>query len=125
MNLIVTGSTALTTSPVDATLVNKQREWSSHQDGPNDKTVDIWYNNGWTPAYFKDILKGDFFIMIGLDLEPGRCFLAGSNARSCGRFAGNQTYIIPQGMEIVQAPALVDINPASTLPHQTPLLEKE
>lgn len=107
--------------------VNNQRVWSTEQDGPNDKTVDIWYNGKWVPAYFKDILKGDFFLMIGLDLEPGRCFLAGSDARTCGRsVTGHMTYIIPQGMEIVQAPALKDI-PADTLPQPAvPLLiEKE
>lgn len=118
MNSIVTGSTQVAPTTSEGALVNKTRTWSTEQDGKNDKTVDIWFNNTWVPAYFKDILAGDFFMMIGMDLEPGRCFLAGSDAKKCGVWQGHQTFIIQRGMEIVQAPALKDI-PAETLPHQT------
>lgn len=126
MNSIVTVDTQDLDSSksVDVSVVS-ERLWSTDQDGPNDKMVDIWFNNKWVPAYFKDIRKGDFFLMIGLDLEPGKCFVAMSSARALGKWSGNQTYIINDGMEIAQAPALKDI-PAETLPHQVlPLLEKD
>lgn len=98
------------------------RTWSTEQDGPNDKMVDIWHNNRWVPAFFKDILAGDFFMVIGVDLEPGRCFLAGSDAKACGHWNGKQTFIVQRGMEIVQAPALKDI-PADALSHKTLLIK--
>jgi hypothetical protein len=112
------------TSPSKSSELVNSRQWSTEQDGPNDKTVDIWWNGKWVPAYFKDIKKGDFFLMIGLDLEPGRCFLAKSNAKKCGVFGGNQTYIVNDGMEVVQAPAIVEINPVHTLPQAIQLLER-
>jgi hypothetical protein len=97
------------------------RVWSTEPDGPNDRAVDVWNpaTGNWIPAFFKDIKKGDFYLLLGFDLGPDRCFLAGSDVKryeppergGSGKF--NATFVILGGAEIVQAPAIVDITPAA------------
>lgn len=106
-----------------SSVVNKEREWSTDQDGPNDKPVDIWFNGNWVPAFFKDIRAGDFFLIIGTNLESDKCFVARSNAIKMGVWSGHRTYMIKDGMEIAQAPALKEINSAETLPQVVPILK--
>src|SRR6478736_1504632 len=65
-------------------LALSARQWSTEQDGPNDHSVDIWWRGKWIPAFFKDIKKGDFYMLLNANLEPDRCFLAGSDVK---RFA--------------------------------------
>ena len=125
MNSIVTGSIQKLTETSSAdSIVNNHRVWSTEQDGPNDKTVDIWHEGRWVPAYFKDIKAWDFFLMIEMNLEPGKCFLAKSPAIKMGVWNGHRTYMVKDGMEIVQAPALKEINPAKALPNNPPLLKE-
>ena len=92
------------------------RNWRYEPDGPNDREVDIWFNNGWVPAFFSDIKKGDFFLDVKLGTpEKGRCFMSTSDVRrSISCVTGYPSFII-QGLEIVQAPAIVDINPLPIL----------
>lgn len=98
------------------------RIWSTEPDGPNDRAVDVWNpaTGNWIPAFFKDIKKGDFYLLIGFDAGPDRCFLAGSDVKRYAppeRWGGGRvpdaTFVILGGAEIVQAPSLVDITPAA------------
>jgi len=85
------------------------RQWSTEQDGPHDRPVDIWYNGSWVPAFFKDIKAGDFFLILDHNLDPGKCFHAMSDCKRCGTANGHSNFIIMKGMEIVQAPTIKDI----------------
>jgi hypothetical protein len=105
MNSIVSGSTPAVVS----------RQWSDEPDGPNDKQVDIWWNGNWVPAYMKDIKAGDFYLILGVTLEPTQCFYAASDCVryvSRGRWGAEDSapnFMIKNGTEIVQAPAIKDI----------------
>ena len=107
---------------VPTAVVPKTRQWSTEPDGKYDRAVDIWVNGKWVPAYFKDILAGDFYLLIGVDLEPGRCFRAGSDARRMSarpQYSGapeDPSFVILGGMEIVQAPAMKDLPALTTDP---------
>lgn len=93
------------------------RSWKSDPDGPNDRDVDIWYNGKWVPAYFSDIQKDDFFLDVKMgNIETGKCYFAKSKVyRSVSHYTGNASFVV-QGIEIVQAPAIKDINTIATLP---------
>lgn len=90
-------------------LVPVSRVWSTERQGVNDVDVDIWNpeSGNWVPAFFSDIRKGDFYLLIGVNLEPGRCFIAGSDVRSSG--GRSPTFVILGGAEIGQAPAMKDV----------------
>ena len=129
MNSIVSSSTG-PSSPETSVAVVPARVWSSEPDGPNDRQVDIWYNGNWVPAFFKDIRKGDFYLIIGVDLEPEKCFLAASDCQRTvpmRRWSFKEeppTFFIRSGSEIVQAPAIKDITPALTTESHLLLKEK-
>lgn len=128
MNSIVSSSTD-PLSPNTEVAVVPPRQWSTEPDGPNDRQVDIWYNGNWVPAFFKDIRKGDFYLILGVNLEPEKCFLAASDCQRTvpqHRWSYKEeapTFFIRLGSEVVQAPAIKDINPAVTT--ETHLLLKE
>lgn len=94
----------------------KTRAWRTEPDGPNDRQVDIWYNGKWIPAFFSDIKAGDFFLLLDVKLDPTQCFYAASDCQRhvlrgrWGAADGHPTHVIRNGSEIVQAPALKDIN---------------
>lgn len=102
---------------VPTAVVLKTRQWSIEPDGKYDRPVDIWNpeTGNWIPAFFKDIKAGDFYLLIGVDMEPGRCFRAGSDARRMAarpKYSGapeDPSFVILGGMEIVQAPAMKDL----------------
>lgn len=99
------------------------REWKLEPDGPNDRDVDIYFNGCWVPAFFSDLQKGDFFLDVKMQrIEDNQCFLATSNVRrSVSPHSGKASFVI-QGLEVVQAPALKDINTIA-LPSTQPVLE--
>ena len=127
MNSIVSSSTEPTGS--SAEIAVPPREWTTEPDGPNDRPVDIWYNGSWVPAFFSNIRKGDFYLILDMNLEPDKCFRAASDCQRTvpqSRWSLKEeppTFIIRNGSEIVQAPAIQDINPAIT--NETHLLLKE
>lgn len=129
MNLTVSSSTP-NQSTSSEVAVTPPRQWSTEPDGPNDRQVDIWNpaTGNWVPAFFKDIRKGDFYLILNVDLEPDKCFLAASNCQRSvvpGRWGGADsapTFFIRNGSEIVQAPAIKDIPALTNEPH---LLLKE
>jgi hypothetical protein len=132
MNSIVTGSTPVPASAESGTelAVPEARQWSTEQDGPNDKVVDIWYNGSWVPAFFKDIRKGDFYLILDVHLNPTQCFLAASNCQRSTpmrRWSSKEeapTFFIRNGSEIVQAPAIHErYLPVSNASH--PLLKEK
>jgi hypothetical protein len=84
------------------------RVWSTEQDGPNDRCIEIWYNNNWVPAYFKDLKKGDFFLNQNSHLNVDQCFLAKSDCRR-SVYRSVVSFLI-EGIEVVQAPAFVEPN---------------
>lgn len=98
-----------------------KRQWKDEPDGPNDRPVEIWYNNNWVPAFFSDVKKGDFYLWSGVDLlEPGKCFFANSD---CVPQQGNQYkygFVVVSGSEIVAAPERkeVDVTPKLELPEE-------
>ena len=115
----ITNSTAIDCIPT--------RRWRAEPDGPNDKQVDIWYRGKWVPAFFSDIKEGDCYLILDVNLEPTLCFYAASD---CKRYVppgnyrgsyGHPTFIIARGSEIVQAPAIKDVN---TIAYEPPLLLK-
>lgn len=91
------------------TPVVTPRTWSLQARGVNDRPVDIWYNNKWVPAFFSDIKKGDFFLGLNSNLEPGACYRAFSNV-SASTYHGITSFHIT-GMEIVQAPEVHTTEP--------------
>lgn len=105
---------------IRSALAPVSRAWKTERQGVNDVDVDIWNpeTGNWIPAFFSDIRKGDFYLLIGVNLEPGRCFVAGSDVRNNG--GKNPTFVILGGAEIGQAPAMKDV-PA--LDGTTPRLE--
>jgi len=117
MNLIASDSTTPDELSTEAAVV-PPRVWSTEPDGPNDRPVDIWNSQtgNWVPAFFKDIRKGDFYLILDVNLEPGKCFRAASDCQRSvmpgrwGREDRAPTFFIRNGMEIVQAPAIKDIN---------------
>ena len=79
------------------------------------------------PAFFSDIKEGDCYLILDVNLEPTLCFYAASD---CKRYVppgnyrgsyGHPTFIIARGSEIVQAPAIKDVN---TIAYEPPLLLK-
>jgi hypothetical protein len=94
-----------------------RRTWKNEPDGPNDREVDIWYNSKWVPAFFSDIQEGDFFLDVKMgNIEAGKCFFAKSKVyRSVSPRTGWASFVV-QGIEVVQAPAIKDINTIATLP---------
>lgn len=129
-NLIASGSTQDPPTSSDVAVV-PPRVWSTEPDGPNDRPVDIWNSQtgNWVPAFFKDIRKGDFYLILNVDLEPDKCFRAASD---CQRTVPHRrwsfkeeppTFFIRNGSEIVQAPAIKDITPVLT--NESHLLLKE
>lgn len=86
------------------------RHWRSEPLGIYDRAVEIWYNNTWVPAYFSDILAGDFFLDLKMNLEPDRCFLAASNVVALNTSSDNPTLLLKNGSQIVQVPAKVEID---------------
>lgn len=118
MNSIVSSSTD-PTNPSTEVAVVPARQWSTEPDGPNDRPVDIWNpaTGNWVPAFFKDIRKGDFYLILNVNLEPDKCFLAASDCQRTvpqSRWSFKEeppTFIIRNGSEIVQAPTIKDINP--------------
>lgn len=129
MNSIVLSSTGSSSPETDVSVV-PPRVWSTEPDGPNDRQVDIWNpaSGNWVPAFFKDIRKGDFYLILGVDLEPEKCFLAASDCQRTvpmRRWSSKEeppTFFIRNGSEIVQAPAIKDIPAITTESH---LLLKE
>ena len=87
------------------------RTWHAEPDGPNDREIDIWYRGSWVPAYFSDIQNGDFFLDVKMgEIAAGKCFLAKSKLyRSVSPITGKASFVV-QGIEVVQAPAIKDIN---------------
>lgn len=131
MNSIVSSSTG-PSSPETSVAVVPPRVWSSEPDGPNDRPVEIYNpaSGNWVPAFFKDIRKGDFYLILGVNLEPEKCFRAASD---CQRTVPHRrwsfkeeppTFFIRNGSEIVQAPAIKDITPALTTESHLLLKEK-
>lgn len=98
----ITNSTAIESTP--------PRKWRDTPDGSNDFIVDIWYNGKWVPAYFSDIKKGDFYLLLNVNLDPTQCFFAAADCIRMGGSPWAPTLGIPKGSEIVQAPAIKDIN---------------
>jgi|SRR5471030_130558 len=110
----------------DLTLIQKgsnsevalRRQWSSEPDGLNDKAIEIWHNGNWVPAYFKDLRAGDFFLNLDSKLNADQCFLAKSN---CKRSVWNHIpSFMVEGIEVVTAPAMKDIEHESLGYSQTP-----
>lgn len=83
------------------------RVWSTEQDGPYDKHIEIWHNGNWVPAFFKDLRKGDFFLNLDSHLNPDQCFMVSSNVKRIME-RGRASFIV-EGIQIVQAPSIKDI----------------
>lgn len=102
------------------TVSIQTRQWRAEPDGPNDIPADIWYNGKWVPAWFSDIKAGDFYLLMDANLEPDRCFYAASDVRRNIQRNGQPQHVIRNGSQIVQAPAIKDIN---TIAHERKLLK--
>lgn len=112
--LVVTGGSLIAGASIDSI---QNRVWRAEADGPNDRPVDIWWAGKWVPAWFSDIKAGDFYLLLDHKLEPDRCFYAASDCKRhmprgniYSAQEGHPTHIIRNGSQIVQAPALKDIN---------------
>jgi hypothetical protein len=89
-------------------MLTVYRNWVEEPDGPNDRQIEIWWNNNWVPAYFSDIRSGDFYLLLDTKLDEGRCFLAKSDVLK-SPYRGVVSFIVPNGVEIVQAPSIKDV----------------
>lgn len=118
------------TNSTASVSISPPRQWRDSPDGRNDKQVDIWYNGKWVPAYFSDIKTGDFYLILDVDLAPTLCFFAASDVRRyassrsylTGAQEGHPSFMIRNGSEIVQAPAIKDIN-TTALQHERKMLK--
>ncbi len=99
------------------------RNWALDPDGPNDRPIEIWYNNNWVPAYFSNLQNGDFFLDLTANLDPGRCFKATSNVQK-SVYRGVASFVV-KGLEIVQAPEHVEKVIEALPDADRPLLENK
>ena len=102
------------------------RFWRDEPWGPNDREIEIWYNGNWVPAFFSDLKKGDMFLDVAIGaLNPGKCYGCSTDVkvsymtRRGALDEGPPSFMI-QGLEILQAPTIKDIQPEGDTPWLSP-----